>query len=239
MPVVVGLTGGIASGKSSVSEIWGKAGAAVVDADAEARAVLAPNTIGLWLVRRRFGDGIIGPDGTLDRAALARVVFSDNGARAALNARTHPFIIARMLFRLLWATTVELRSVVVLDTPLLFETRSLLPFCGKTVVVYCREEQQVQRGSARAGVPSEDVRRRMQAQIGIEQKRAWADYVVDNSGERDELEKKAMEVYEKVKPSTVAHLVFCGVISACYVVGGHAIYRILRRCIKPFFNQRI
>lgn len=200
LPTVVGLTGGLASGKSSVSRIWKQAGAYVIDADAEARAVLKKGSLGLWLVRRRFGNKIITADtGELDRGALAGIVFSDTTARKALNARTHPLIIGRMVLKLLDAAFLRYKSIIVLDTPLLFETRSLVPFVNTTVVVYAPEATMVRRAVER-GMNSDDAQRRIKAQMDIEQKKILADQVIDNSQEPAALKKNALEVLERVRP---------------------------------------
>ncbi len=199
-PVIIGLTGGVASGKSSVSKLWARAGAYVIDADAEARATLRRGSIGLWLVRRRFGNGVIGSDGLLDRAALARLAFSDAKSRSALNARTHPLIISRMLFHLFVAVFIRCHRVVVLDTPLLFETRSLIPFCSKIVVVYCAEDVMVTRAVGR-GMTEDDAKRRIAAQIKIGQKRNLADIIIDNSGTKQVLKTNALAVFRSVQPA--------------------------------------
>lgn len=210
LPVIIGLTGGVASGKSSVSRLWARAGAYIIDADAEARKTLGRGSIGLWLVRRRFGNQVIARDGTLDRGALARVAFSNAKSRRALNARTHPFIISRMLFRLFVAAFIRCHRVIVLDTPLLFETRSLLPFCSKTAVVYCPENIMVTRAVAR-GMPEDDAKRRIAAQIGIEQKRVLADVIIDNSSTREALEINALLALRCVEPTNGIHIFRLGV----------------------------
>lgn len=212
MPVVVGLTGGVASGKSSVSAVWKRLGAYIIDADAEARAVLGRGSLGLWLVRRRFGEGVITLDGMLDRAELARVAFADARSRAALNARTHPLIIARMVARLFVALFVRCHRVIVLDTPLLFETGSLRPFCSTVVVVYCAEGTMLQRAITR-GMSVDDAQKRITAQVDIERKRTLADHVIDNSGPREDLEQHASAVFNTVAPGA-AHNAYCAVIRA-------------------------
>lgn len=209
-PVIVGLTGGVASGKSSVSKVWAHAGAYVIDADAEARAILQRGSIGLWLVRRRFGNEVIARDGSLDRAALARVAFADAKSRSALNARTHPLIISRMLFHMFVAVFIRCHRVVVLDTPLLFETRSLLPFCSKTAVVYCPEHVMVTRAVTR-GMAKDDANRRIAAQMKIERKRDLADVIIDNSGTRKALNLNALVVLRSLEPKSGIYIFRLGV----------------------------
>lgn len=199
LPRIVGLTGGLACGKSTVSRIWARAGAVIIDADSEARAVLQRGSLGLWLVTRRFGREIIEDDGSLNRTALARIAFADDASRRALNRRTHPLIITRMLTRLFTAVFIQMRSVVVLDVPLLFETGNLRPFCTSTVVVYCPEETMLQRAIAR-GMSESDAHNRIRSQIDIERKAELGDQVIDNSGSEEELETKGLSVLNDLKP---------------------------------------
>ncbi|KAK1863188.1 hypothetical protein I4F81_005749 [Pyropia yezoensis] len=167
MPCVVGLTGGIASGKSTVSRrLAAHHGIPVIDADAIAREVVAPGQPALWLIRRAFGPSVIAADGRLDRPRLGALVFGDPAARRRLDRITHPFIIATMAWRLGVALLVRRAPVVVLDTPLLFETRNLLPLWALT-------ETQANE--------------RIAAQMALEDKAAMADFVVDNSGIEDRL----------------------------------------------------
>lgn len=202
LPTVVGLTGGLASGKSSVSRIWKEAGAYVIDADSEARAVLKKGTIGLWLVRRKFGARVIVPEsGELDRAALAGIVFSDSEARKALNARTHPLIIGRMVARLFDAIFVRYKHVVVLDTPLLFETRALMPFVSTTVCVYAPEKLMLRRAVER-GMDPDDAAKRVRSQMNIERKKELAKHIIDNSNDPIHLKRNALEILDRVQPGT-------------------------------------
>lgn len=190
MPCVVGLTGGIASGKSTVSHrLAAHHGIPVIDADAIAREVVAPGRPALWLIRRAFGPSVVAADGGLDRPRLGALVFGDSAARRRLNRITHPFIIATMGWRLAVALLVRRAPVVVLDTPLLFETRNLLPLCTMTVVVSCSREQQLTRLLARSeGTLTEmQANERIAAQMALEDKAAMADFVIDNSGTADRL----------------------------------------------------
>lgn len=212
MPRIVGLTGGIASGKSSVAALWKSAGVDVIDADAIAREVVEPGQPALWLIRRHFGRSVIQADGSLDRAALGRVIFSDVRARAALNLRIHPFIIIMMLSRLASAVLLRWKTIVVLDTPLLYESKTLLPFCSRIVVVSCEPEQQISRMLARdgksKGVSEEDARKRLESQIPLEEKARRADVVIDNTGDKERLRERALQVLDELQPSTAGELAF-------------------------------
>lgn len=220
MPRVIGLTGGIASGKSSVSEIWQRENVTIIDADKIARQVVRPGHIAYYLLRRRFGPEILHADGTIDRARLGNMIFSDPQLRVALNRRTHPFILLSMLSRLFTAVFLRWRSVVVLDTPLLFEGAALLPFCSRVVVVYCREEQQVGRMIARdggKGLSEHDARARLASQIPLQEKTARAHLVIDNSGEKQLLEGNAMSALHSLQPSRAGEFVFRGLL--CAILG--------------------
>lgn len=214
MPRIIGLTGGIASGKSSVSAIWSSCGAYIIDADTIAREVVQPGRPALFLIRRRFGPDIINPDGTLNRTALGNIIFSDPGSRAALNRRIHPFIILSMLSKLLSAVFLRWCSVIVLDTPLLYESKTLLPFCSKVVVVACEPEQQVERMVERDGetkkLTVQEAKIRLEAQMPLTEKARRADVVIDNSGTVDQLRGKATQVLSQLQPSPVGELFFRG-----------------------------
>jgi dephospho-CoA kinase len=180
--VRIGLTGGIGSGKSTVSRLLADHGAHVVDADVLAREVVAPGTPGLAAVVEAFGKGVVGPDGGLDRPALAAVVFGDPAARATLDGIVHPLVRARAV-ELISALPDD--AVVVQDIPLLVETGQAGSF-GLVLVVEADLEIRVARLVQR-GLSEEDARARIAAQATDEQRRAVADVVLDNSGTPEEL----------------------------------------------------
>ncbi|HEY8348051.1 MAG TPA: dephospho-CoA kinase [Symbiobacteriaceae bacterium] len=177
---VIGLTGGIASGKSTVSRMLRELGAPVVDADAIVHELQAPGTPVLAEIAREFGPGVIRPDGSLDRAALAQVVFRDPERRKALEAIVHPAVRREM-----WARVEEYRRqgkpAVVLDVPLLLET-GLNRQVDQVWVVYVDPETQLARLMARDGLDREEAARRVAAQMSLEAKRSLADVVIDNRG---------------------------------------------------------
>lgn len=233
MPRIVGLTGGIACGKSSVASVWKSAGIYIIDADAIAREVVAPGQPALWLIRCRFGPSVIQADGALDRAALGRIVFSDASARAALNLRIHPFIVCTMLSRLATAILFRCKTIVVLDTPLLYESKTLLPFCSQVVVVSCEPEQQISRMLVRdgesKGVSEEDARKRLASQMPLEEKVRRADLIIDNSGDTEQLKERALQVLNELQPSAAGELAFralvCGVAARIAVRIACSFYR--------------
>src|SRR5437868_5303835 len=175
--LVVGLTGGIGAGKSTVSRMLAERGAVIVDADLIARQVVEPDGPAYQGVVDRFGSGVLLADGHLDRARLAEIVFADAGALADLNAIVHPAVGEVIANRL--AEEASTDHVVILDVPLLVESgRSNT---AGTIVVDCPPEEALRRAVAR-GLAEEDVRRRMANQVSREERLAKADFVVDNSG---------------------------------------------------------
>jgi dephospho-CoA kinase len=177
---IIGLTGGIGSGKSTVAGLLKELGATVIDADEAARAVVEPGQPALAEIQQEFGDEVIGPGGRLDRRALAALVFDNEQRRLRLNAITHPRVRDWMAERVAEAAArgVEL---VFMDTPLLFESH-LDAGMAETIVVWVPAEVQVARAVAR-GMDEGDVRARIRAQLPLDDKRAWATHVVDNTGD--------------------------------------------------------
>ena len=190
----VGLTGGVASGKSTVAAILAELGAVVVDADLLAREVVAPGTPGLAAVVAEFGDGVLGADGSLDRPALGAVVFADEAARRRLEAIVHPLVRARG--RELEEAAPP-GAVVVHDIPLLAETGQAAGF-DAVLVVDVPVETQVERMVSQRGMSREDAEARIAAQATREERLAVATYVVDNTGTREDLRDRVTEVFEKL-----------------------------------------
>lgn len=181
---LIGLTGGIATGKSTVAAMLAARGAAVVDADVLAREVLLPGTPGFSDVLSRFGRTILDGTGTVDRSALAAIVFADRDARLALERITHPRIRALMQERLR-AALGSAAPLVVADIPLLFEAERERHFDG-IMLVYTPASVQLHRLREREGLDLAAAEGRLLAQMPIEEKRARATWVIDNSGSRDE-----------------------------------------------------
>jgi dephospho-CoA kinase len=181
---VAGLTGGIGSGKSTVSALLASLGAVVIDADIIARQVVEPGTPALTALVERFGAGILDSEGRLDRPALAAIAFASPESVADLNAITHPAVGAEIARRL--EDLADTDDVVVLDVPLLVEG-GRYPL-GLLVVVDCPEEVAVRRLVEERGMDEADVRRRMAAQASRAERLAAADVVIDNSGDLADLE---------------------------------------------------
>jgi dephospho-CoA kinase len=183
---LVGLTGGIGSGKSTVASGLAERGAALVDADAISRQIMEPDGLAYGPVVERFGPSIVGPDGRIDRPAVAALVFNDADALGALNGITHPIIGRVMAERV--AEAAARADIVILDIPLMsIATKEKFTFAA-IVVVDTPEDLAVQRLVAHRGFTEEDARARMAAQITREERRRLADLVIDNSGSRAALE---------------------------------------------------
>jgi len=183
--LAVGLTGGIGSGKSTVGDLLVERGAVLIDADRIAREVVAPGGPAYQPLVDRFGSAVLAPDGTLDRAALAAVVFADAEALAALNGITHPAIGAVMAERR--AAHEGTSEVVVLDIPLLNPARRDQLALDVVVVVDCPVELAVSRLVEQRGFTRADAEARVAAQVSRPERLAGADYVVDNSSDRAHL----------------------------------------------------
>lgn len=182
--LLVGLTGGIGSGKSTVARMLASRGAVVLDADGLARDAVEPGTPGYGAVVARFGIDVVTPGGSIDRAALASIVFGDDSARTDLESIVHPQV--RRAIAEAVAARADSDDVVVVDSPLLIETGAHEGF-PVVIVVTASEESRIARLAAR-GMSDSDVRSRMAAQIPLEDKAAHADVLLDNEGDERALE---------------------------------------------------
>lgn len=185
--IVLGLTGGIGSGKSTVARLLAERGAVVIDTDVVAREVTAPGGAAHQAVADRFGPGVVAADGTVDRPALAALVFGDEAARDDLNRIVHPAIREEVLRRVTAAGGGDPDAVVVLEVPLLAEIgRDRYPVAG-VVVVDAPVDLAVARLVTGRGFSEHDARARLAAQATRRQRLAIADLVIDNSGDLDHL----------------------------------------------------
>jgi dephospho-CoA kinase len=190
--LLVGLTGGIATGKSTVSEILTRLGAVVIDADQLARDVVAPGEPALAQIVSEFGD-VLRPDGTLDRKKVAAVVFADPERRRRLEAITHPAIRDRFVARLAELEASGFEGLVVWDAPVMIESGGDKAM-DRLVVVVTDAATQRARLAARDG-DAADGERRIASQMPLAEKAKLADYVIDNSGDRAATEARTREVY--------------------------------------------
>lgn len=181
--ILVGLTGGIGSGKSTVSALLAQRGAVIIDADAIVHELQAPGRPVFDAIVEEFGPDVVGPDGALDRAALADIVFGDPDRLAALNGIVHPEVGAEIARRM--AEQVDGDRVVVLDVPLLVESGR--DDMAGTLVVDVDPEVALARTVASRGMDADDVRARMARQVSRDERLEKADFVIDNSGDLDDL----------------------------------------------------
>ncbi|MGZ2222873.1 dephospho-CoA kinase [Glutamicibacter sp. HZAU] len=193
----VGLTGGVASGKSAVAAKLASLGAVVIDADALARQVVEPGTPGLAAIKDTFGEGILLPDGSLDRPALGAIVFSDAAQRAKLNEIVHPLV--REQAEALREAAAP-GALVVEDIPLLVESGQADRF-DAVIVVQAPHDERIRRMVQDRGWSRDDAEARMAAQATDDQRAAVADYLLDNSGSLEELEAQVASLYRQLAPA--------------------------------------
>ncbi|MCC7007559.1 MAG: dephospho-CoA kinase [Acidobacteria bacterium] len=199
----VALTGGIGTGKSYCLARFAHLGAPVTSADALARDAVAPGSRALAAIVQRFGAGILAPDGTLDRNALARIVFHDAHARRDLESIVHPIVYARVRD---WFTTLPVAGpdaaapadVGIADIPLLYETGHEVDF-DRVVVAACAPATQLARVAARGGIGAGEANARIAAQWPIDAKRARADYVIDTDGSFADTDRQVEEVWNALR----------------------------------------
>ncbi|WP_262392074.1 dephospho-CoA kinase [Sporolactobacillus inulinus] len=193
--IKIGLTGGIASGKSTVSRWLMAQGYPVIDADRVSREVVTPGEKGLHLIADHFGEAMLLPTGALDRKRLGALIFQDDKKRKLLNELLHPLIRTRMLQQL---EELEKRRepIAFLDIPLLYES-GLETLTDKTIVVYVTPEQQLKRLMKRNGLTEEQARERIDAQMPLEEKAKRADAIIDNNGSVTKTEEQIRALLHK------------------------------------------
>jgi dephospho-CoA kinase len=194
--MVIGLTGGIGSGKSTVAALLHARGARVVDTDAVAREVVEPGSPVLDAISYEFGSGVLKPDGRLDREALARIVFADPRSRELLNRLTHPAIRERTL-ELIGAQPSD--EIVVAVVPLLFES-GFEQHCDRTIAVIADPDARRTRVAARDNISEEQVAARIHAQLTDDEYARRADHIIRNDGDHAHLERQVDELWKLVEP---------------------------------------
>jgi len=196
--LIVGLTGGVASGKSVVSQILKEEGAYLIDADQIARELVQPRRPTWTALIKAFGKEIVQKDGSIDRKKLAVKVFSDPEQRELLHRILHPRIKKEMGRRLKAIGQKDPKAMVVIDAPLLIETGDHREM-DKVIVVTSTEAQQMERLKERAGIDQEEARRIIASQVPTEEKLKVADFVIGNEGSLEDVERKAKEVFQALK----------------------------------------
>jgi dephospho-CoA kinase len=198
---VLGLTGGIGSGKSMVAQMFATLGAVVIDADQLAREVVEPGQPALKEIAATFGSDVLLPDGRLDRPKLAGIIFADPAERAKLDAITHPRIRARM------DEEIKVRrsgpGVLIADIPLLYET-DRMQTVEKVIVVWVDPKTQLLRIRQRDGLSADEARQRINAQMPLDAKRARADHVIDNSASREDTRRQVEAIYHLYAPAAAS-----------------------------------
>lgn len=194
----VGLTGSIGVGKSFVAGVLAELGCRVVDADRTAREVVEPGSPGLLAVAKAFGPELIRPDGTLDRERLGALVFANDEKRTLLNSILHPYIISRQDELLRSWEAEDPDSIGVVDAALMIESGGYKRF-DKLIVVHCEPEQQLQRVMTRDKLSRESVEQRIKAQLPQEEKKQFANYLIDTSSGFEDTRKRTREVYDELR----------------------------------------
>ena len=201
--LLVGLTGGIATGKSTVTARLRERGAEIIDADVLAREVVEPGEPALAEIAAGFGPAVLGPDGRLDRKALGAVVFADPERRRALEAITHPRIRDRFQRRLEALAARGFRGLVIFDAAVMIESGNYRNM-DKLVVVVTDEPTQIARLIARDGIDRDEALRKIRSQMPLAEKAKLADYVIDNSGAPAATAERVRAVYQALLADAAA-----------------------------------
>jgi dephospho-CoA kinase len=190
----VGLTGGIASGKSLAAEVFKELGARLIDADSIAREIVEPGREGWKKIVENFGRDVLEKNGIVDREKLGSIVFSDTTKRKLLNNLLHPLIIGKIKKALKEIEKQESVPMVIVDVPLLIEC-GLQKYFDKILVVYADRLTQKKRLMERSHLKEKEAEARIDSQMKLDEKRERADYIIENSGSRPELKKQVLRVY--------------------------------------------
>jgi len=194
----VGLTGGLACGKSFVGEVLEGYGCLLIQADELGHAVLAPGGEAYDDVVREFGNAVVDANGRIDRRALAAQVFGAPARLAALNRLVHPPVFRREDELIAEFAERQPNGIAVVEAAILIETGSYRRY-HRIVLVTCREDQQVDRALRRDGASESDVRARLSRQMPLEEKRRYADFVIDTSGEKEETVRQTCAVFQELR----------------------------------------
>lgn len=196
--LIVGLTGGIATGKSAVTKMFEERGAVIVDFDVMSRDIVEPDTPAWKDIVDYFGESILNDDRTLNRAKLGDIVFADTEKRKKLEGFIYPRLFEEYNRRIREIEQSNPGALVLADTPLLFEA-NLQDFFNKIVVVYATSEQQIRRLTERDGLERDAVLARLEAQMPTEEKLKHADFVIDNCGSTEDLEQEVEKIFDELQ----------------------------------------
>ncbi len=196
--IIAGLTGGIASGKSTVSGFLSDAGARIIDADKIARTVVEPGTPAFNDILSFFGSAILKPDGQIDRDRLGDIIFNDPGKKTRLDAIVHPRVFEHAARMIAEIAAHAPEAVVIMDVPLLLET-GMEKELAEVIVVYVPEPIQLERLMKRDGIGESAAMARIRSQMPIEEKRKRATIVIDNSGSQKDAQRAAQQVFARLQ----------------------------------------
>ncbi len=194
----VGLTGSIAVGKSYVGEVFRELGAFVLDADQTSREVVEPNTDGLRLITKGFGDEILHPNGELDRIKLGAIIFADEAKRQLLNSIVHPLVIEKQNDWLRRIESENSEAIGIIDAALMIESGGYKRF-DQLIVVWCESDIQLKRLMLRNNLSAEDAARRIKSQMPQEEKKRYADFLIDTSDGFDAAKRQTRKVFLQLK----------------------------------------
>lgn len=194
----VGLTGSIAVGKSFVLEIFRELGVFVLDADLTAREVVAANTKGLQLIVENFGEGILQPNGELDRIKLGAIVFADEAKRQLLNSIVHPLVHESQSDWLTQRESENPRGIAIIDAALMIESGGWKRF-HKLIVVFCEPALQLERLILRNNLSETEALKRINSQMPQEEKKKYADFLIDTSKDFEDTRRQTIEIYKRLK----------------------------------------
>ena len=196
--IIAGLTGGIASGKSTVSRFLSEAGARIIDADKIAREVVSQGSPGYDAILSFFGRTVLLPDGEIDRKRLGEIIFNDPEKKACLDSIVHPQVFERTAEMICQISAQTPDAVVIMDTPLLLEA-GMERDLAEVIVVYVPEILQLERLMKRDGIDKQAAMARIRSQMPIEEKRKRATVVIDNSGTMSDSRRQALAVFTRLK----------------------------------------
>lgn len=194
----VGLTGSIAVGKSTVCDIFRELGCHILDADQTARDVVESGTEGLNQIIEHFGNGVLKADGSLDRAELGSIVFADEDKRILLNSIVHPLVFKAQNE---WIESIEMtdpNGIAIVDAALMIESGGYKRF-NKLIVVWCNADIQRARLMKRDGFSMEEATRRIDSQMPQNEKKKFADYLIDTSGSLNETQRQVLDTFKQLK----------------------------------------
>ncbi|MBC7900598.1 MAG: dephospho-CoA kinase [Saprospiraceae bacterium] len=194
----IGLTGSIAVGKSAVCDVFRELGCHVIDADQIARDVVKYGTAGLRMIVHRFGDSILREDGELDRAKLGAIVFADESKRLLLNSIVHPLVFE---VQNKWLETREREDpegIAIVDAALMIESGGYKRF-NRLIVVWCQPAIQLRRLMSRDNLAEADAQKRIASQMPQDEKKQYADFLIDTSNDKEDMRRQVIGIYEKLK----------------------------------------